>query len=382
MVESGSRPCRLCIAVTLIYNYLYKEIVILTGAIIGVLTFLLVALDLFRVVQLIMYTDLPIWITAKFVLLLIPFVLTLTIPTGLLAAVLVVFGRMSSDRELLALKASGIGLAPIVAPVIFLAIGLSLVNYWLIAYVVPECRKEYNGMKHEIVTNNPMNLFTPEMIIDKLPNSRIFFSSRNGPELEDVFIWVLDDQNQNRLSRSIRADRARVDLDLEHQLLVLTLFNEREEQYPSADFTRVQPGSRAEQLPYTYSLSSFYEKVQRKLAWMTLPEIEEVIYAMQSAPTGELASPYLTELQARISFSIAAFTFVVVGIPLAIQTQRRETVWGVLFTLLIVGVYYFLGAFGRGLKANAGLYPELIIWAPNILFEAVGFWLFYYANRK
>lgn len=368
---------------TLIYNYLYKEIILLTGAIIGVLTFLLVALDLFRVIQLIMYTDLPIWITAKFVLLLIPFVLTLTIPTGLLAAVLIIFGRMSSDRELLALKASGIGLAPIVAPVIFLAIVFSAINYWLIAYVVPECRKEYNGMKHEIVTNNPMNLFTPEMIIDKLPNSRIFFSSRNGPELEDVFIWVLDDQNHNRLSRSIRADRATVDLDLEHQQLVLTLFNEREEQYPgSGDFTKVQPGSRAEQLPYAYSLSSFYEKVQHKLAWMTLPEIEDVIFAMQSAPTGELASPYLTELQARISFSLAAFTFVVVGVPLAIQTQRRETVWGVLFTLLIVGVYYFLGAFGRGLKTNAGLYPELIIWTPNILFEAIGFWLFYKANRK
>jgi lipopolysaccharide export system permease protein len=132
----------------------------------------------------------------------------------------------------------------------------------------------------------------------------------------------------------------------------------------------------------TRSLASFYDKPQRHLAWMTLPEINDVIFAMQSAPPGEQASPYLTELQARVSFSLACFTFIVVGIPLAIQTQRRETSIGVALTIVIVGLYMVLGAVGRGLKAKAGLYPELIIWAPNIIFQAIGFWLFYRANRK
>jgi lipopolysaccharide export system permease protein len=367
--------------VTLIYNYLYKEIILLTTAIIGVLTFLLVSLNLFKVVEMILYTDLPLWLTIKFVALLVPFVLTLAIPAGLLAATLIVFGRMSSDRELLALKASGIGLVPIVAPVIMLAVGFSLVNYWLVAYVTPECRKETSGMMHEMVTNNPLSLFTPEVVIDKIPGSRIFFRSRTAAELHDVFLWTLDDNG--RLLRSIRADSARVDLDIEHQQLVMTLFNEREEQYPAnGNFAQVQPGARAEQLPLGFSLSSFYERVQRKLSWMTLPEIEQVIVAMENGPTGELASPYLTEFQGRVSFSIACFTFVLIGIPLAIQTQRRETSFGIIMAVVIVGVYFVLGAIGKGLKMRAGLYPELIIWAPNIIFQAVGIWLFYRANRK
>jgi lipopolysaccharide export system permease protein len=165
--------------------------------------------------------------------------------------------------------------------------------------------------------------------------------------------------------------------------LVMTLFNEREEQYPAdGDPMNVQPGAHAAQLPVGVSLNSFYEKVQRRLAWMTLPEIQEVIFAMQTAPTGEEASPYLTELQARISFSLACFTFVFVGIPLAIQTQRKETSVGIALTIAIVGIYMLLEAVGRGLKAKAGLYPELIIWAPNIIFQAVGFFLFYRANQK
>ncbi len=138
----------------------------------------------------------------------------------------------------------------------------------------------------------------------------------------------------------------------------------------------------ANKSPRRCSLNTFYEKVQKKLAWMTLPDIWDVIQEMQSAPQTEAASPYLTELQARISFSITTFTFIVVGIPLAIQTQRRETSFGVVVTFLIVLLYYVLGAVGRGLKGHAALYPELIIWAPNILFQAVGFYLFYRANRK
>jgi lipopolysaccharide export system permease protein len=368
--------------VTLIYNYIFREIAALTATIIGVLTFLLVAVNLFKVIQMIMYTDLPIWITAQFILLAIPLTLTITIPAGLLAGVMIVFGRMSSDRELLALKASGIGLAPIVAPVVIMAFLLSAVDFWLIATVVPECQKESNGMKHEIVTNNPLALFTPEVEVDKIPGWKIQFTKKVGTTLDDVFLWRVD-PSSNQVQTSIRAEQAMIDLDLEHQQLVMTLINGRQEEYPAnGDAMNVHVGGHGEQMVEAVSLNSFYEKVERKLAWMTLPEIEDRIIAMQTAPTGEQASPYLTELQARISFSLTAFTFVVVGIPLAIQTQRRETSIGILITFAIVLTYYVLGQIGHALKADARLFPELIIWAPNILFQTVGFYLFYKANRK
>ena len=367
---------------TLIHNYIYREIILLTATIIGVLTFLLMAVSMFKVLQTLMYTDLPMYLAAKLMFLGVPLTLTLTIPAGLLAAVMIVFGRMSSDRELLALKASGIGLAPIVAPVVVLAIALSLLDYWLVAYVVPECQKEFNGMKHEIVTNNPMALLNPEEVVDKIPGWKIVFDKKEGTTLTNIHLWRLED-GTNKVTSSIRAEQAIIDLDLEHQQLVMKLINGREEEYPSdGDAMKVHIGVHGEQMVEAVSLNSFYEKVQKKLAWMTLPDIWDIIYAMQSAPPTESASPYLTELQARISFSITTFTFIVVGIPLAIQTQRRETSVGIMITFVIVLLYYVLGAVGRGLKAHAGLYPELIIWTPNILFQSVGFWLFYKANRK
>ena len=366
---------------TLIHNYIYRELLLLTAAIVGVLTFMFEAVDLFRMIQKILYTDLSIWLTVKFVLLLIPPTLTLTIPTSLLTAVLIIFGRMSSDRELLAIKASGIGLAPIVAPVIIIATLCSLLDFWLVASVQPKCNEDLSDMMHEIVTSNPQALFTPQIVLDKLPGIRIYFEKKVNNELEHVFIWQLDDQNH--LVNSLRADRADVTLDMEHQVLLITLFNERGERYPDVhDLTKVEPGVSALQGSLSISLASFYEKAHKQLSWMTLPEIEQVIEAMQGAPTGELATPYLTEFQARISFALACLTFVIVGMPLAIQTQRRETSIGILLTIGIVMVYWLLVTLGKALKTHTGLYPELITWTPNLIFQAVGFWLFSKANQK
>jgi lipopolysaccharide export system permease protein len=367
--------------VNLIHNYIYKEVLLLTAAVVGVLTFLLMAVTLFRQLSMLMYTDLPMYLAAKLMFLGMPLILTLTIPAGLLAAVMIVFGRMSSDRELVAIKAAGIGLAPVVAPVIVLAMGLSLVDYWLVAYVVPQCQKELSSMRHEIVTNNPMALLNPQEIVDKIPGWKILFDKKEGNELDDIQLWRLDDAG--RVASSLRAKQATVDLDLEHQQLVLTLLNGKEEDYPSdGDVLKVHAGVHGEQMVEAVSLNTFYDKVQKKLAWMTLPDIWDTIYAMQTNPTGEQASPYLTEFQARVSFSITTFTFIIVGLPLAIQTQRRETSFGVIATGVIVLLYYVLGQFGHALKTHAGLYPELIIWAPNVVFQTVGFYLFYLANRK
>jgi lipopolysaccharide export system permease protein len=382
-MNAAGRLLRPFTRVTLIHNYIYRELLLLTAAIVGVLTFLFVTLDLVRMIQLIMYTDLSIWITAKFVLLLIPPTLTLTIPTSLLAAVLIVFGRMSSDRELLAIKASGIGLAPIVAPVIIVAALCSLLDFWLTASVEPKCREEYSEMKHEIVTSNPLALFTPEIVLDKLPGLKVYFDKKVGNQLQHVYIWQLDDNNQ--LTNSLEAERADITLDMEHQVLLITLLNEHGDRFSDThDITQLEPGVSAQQGELPISLSSFYERVQRQLSWMTLPEIGEVIEAMQGGPTttGQIATPYLTEFQARISFALACLTFVIVGMPLAIQTQRRETSVGVLLTLVIVMLYWLLVTVGRALKSHTGVFPELITWTPNFIFQGVGVWLFYRANRK
>ena len=115
---------------------------------------------------------------------------------------------------------------------------------------------------------------------------------------------------------------------------------------------------------------------------MTLGELQSFINNPLAILKDNNPTVSLTELQKRLSLSVACFTFVLVGIPLAIQTQRRETSVGVALSLLIVIGYYFLTSTAEALKKNADLYPEIIIWLPNILFQTLGVALIAYVNFR
>ena len=69
------------------------------------------------------------WLFVKIILLLIPGVIPYALPLGMLTGILLVFGRMSAQREIVAIKASGRSIYDIAAPVFFLSIiGLSILD--------------------------------------------------------------------------------------------------------------------------------------------------------------------------------------------------------------------------------------------------------------
>lgn len=369
-----------------LYWYITKEIATVAAATVGVLTALLVLVNAFRdIFDLLLNTDISLWTIIHLIFLLVPFVLTFTVPWGLLMSVLLVFGRMSQDRELLALKTNGVGVAPIIAPAICLSLVCSLFCFWINAQIGPRCRQAFQETGYRVISQNPLAFFVPGQPITKFSGYRIWVAKRNGNSLEDVYIWQL---NANGVAiRSIRADRGELKPDMRNLRLVITLFNARQEERSPvnpSDIKKIDAGGRAQEMPLEISMADVFDryKDRRSVGESTMGELQDDLFSPMRRRTDTNMTPLLTELQKRIAWSFSCFTFVLIGIPLAIQTGRRETSIGVALSLGVVLAYYFIVIIAESLKKNADAYPEIIIWAPNFIFQVLGFGLLWKVNQK
>ena len=89
-----------------------------------------------------------------------------------------------------------------------------------------------------------------------------------------------------------------------------------------------------------------------------------------------------TEVNKRFSLSLASLAFALVGVPLAVTAQRKETSIGFLFSLIIAFIFFFFIVIADSLRNKASAHPELLMWVPNILFISLGAWMFLRLCKK
>jgi lipopolysaccharide export system permease protein len=91
---------------------------------------------------------------------------------------------------------------------------------------------------------------------------------------------------------------------------------------------------------------------------------------------------YRTELSMRMAFSVSCITFALIGVPLGITAQRRESTAGFVLSMVIAVTYYVMLTIAQMMRENEGLYPHILVWVPNILFLTLGFVMFKRLSQK
>lgn len=96
----------------------------------------------------------------------IPYILPIAVPISSLIAAMILFQRLSTSSELTALRASGMGLRPLVYPLILASFFLSLLNFSILSEVTPLTRIRAKNLIYEIAAENPLIVLQKDSMLD------------------------------------------------------------------------------------------------------------------------------------------------------------------------------------------------------------------------
>ncbi|HCN29606.1 MAG TPA: hypothetical protein DIT64_12865 [Verrucomicrobiales bacterium] len=330
--------------------------------------------------------QLPFSFILEFVAMVIPFSLVFTIPWAFLTSILLVFGRMSADNELVSLRMTGWSMPRICAPVFALALLLAGICHWVNVDVAPAAKDRLKRMFYEVALDDPTTIFQPGQVMDKMPGFIIHTGGKEGEVLQDMHIIEME----RRLPvRVIRAREARLEKRSEDELDLLMVMDDAEIESLAYDEERRLVKTeflKASRTAMIFPLSSMKNTTVKVNAGMkSTGELwREVIEDAKDDPAHDAKehSRSLTELNKRYSFSLACLTFALVGIPLGVTAQRRETSTGFALSLVTATVYLVFIILADTLNDKPHLFPHLIVWLPNAVFLGIGGWLFHRLNSK
>jgi lipopolysaccharide export system permease protein len=372
--------------VNLLDRYIFKSVLGTCTAAVGMFAFVVALPNVIRdLMGPLLAGQIPFGTFVVLVALLFPFAISFALPMGVLTGVLLTLGRLAADSEITAMRASGISLTRMALPVLgFGTLGAAAALY-VNFEAMPRARTHYHRTLADTLRANPLSFIVPKTFIREFQGTVLFVGEREGSVLRDIWLWELD--AQKRVRRLLRAKSGRLEYDEATNSLMPTLVQakveERSAENPE-DFSRspLAPSfEKAERVPIPLGDNFAPEEVRRKPKHMTYAELRvELARLARETPAAvdEAASQASEHLQAKIvfhekyNFALAVFSFALLGIPLGITVSRRETSANLGIALLLVLGYYILTMMIKWLDHLPELRPELLIWAPNLLFIALG----------
>lgn len=355
-------------------RYIGRQILVGTLYAIVVLSLVLVMGNLFKQARpLLVEQHAPLDLVLRFVVNVLPFSLMFTIPWGFLSAVLLVFGRMSSDNEITSFRVAGLSLARLALPVFIIGAILSGVCLWINVNVVPLARASMAELIYEQVKRDPRSLLNPGIVQSRFKDQKVFVEERVGDALHGFHLYqVSNDENGNpaRADAYVHAGQVSLVVDEEKQQLRLRLLDAFIETKDANGLPELAFAKEAE--PWLFDFGSQQQR-RAKGSAMTNPEIREFLATDTDLSVKDRVK-YRAEITKRFAYSMACLSFACVAVPLGLKSRRKDSSGGLIISLL-VGTAYFLMTMMVD-RAETDLTAAITLWAPNVFCVLLGLFLF------
>jgi LPS export ABC transporter permease LptG/LPS export ABC transporter permease LptF len=357
--------------VRILTRYILGEIISHTLIGCALFTFILFMRDLPHILEMVVRNSSTLTNVAEIFVFTLPNTFRVTIPMAVLVGILLGLSRLASDSEIIAMRASGLGIGYFVRVASIVAgIGtvLGLANS---VFVAPRANQAILEMEQFLETSQASFEIQPRVFYEDFRNRVLYVQDVRGgtgaANWREVFMADVSDPATPLITT---AESATVVNDSPQELL-MRLRNGAEHQTASGQ-------------PQQYNISTFSSTdlplTLSPQSDIHLGRLDTAIYAMplnllMQKTHGPDPTRYEIELHTRFAYPVACIVLMLVGVPLGVTSRRGGKSSALVFTLLLVVLYYVLSYTGIALSKQHRLPPSLGVWMANLLFGFAGTFL-------
>ena len=285
-----------------------------------------------------------------------------SIPMASMLGITIGFSRLANDTEILAFKASGIGIYQALPPLVTIALIISLITGYFSITLIPAGDTAMQHMMYQLAKEK----------IDKGVRERTFTEALGDLVVHidytdpDTGIWnnVWVSDMRNRSTPAITMARfGKMDSDMETMVVTLILKNGTM-QIPEED--------RAQ----TVSFDRYVIRIPLKLPARapnfkkrgTMSMTELMDRAREKGLNTDAGKSYHTEFHKRLVLPVGCFFLSLLGMPLGLQAGPGRRAIGIPFGLTLYITYYVMFTMSRNMATGGTLPVPLAMWLPNTLF--------------
>jgi lipopolysaccharide export system permease protein len=356
----------------LLSRYIFSELVGVFALTLFIFTVVLLLNHVLRLTELVLNQGVHPVVVLKLLGYLSPSFLILIIPISLLVSAITVFSKLSTDSEIVAMKATGMSFFHMLGPVLALSVVAYGVTSYLIFVAFPAGNLAFQRVMFDLVQSKATLEIKPRIFNDTFRNLVLYAQEvpANSNVVKGIFI---EDRRQPKQPATIAAEEGRLLPDPDRHRVVLELLNGTihkllagKERYQVLHFRRHQLALNLSEIPGA-------GQIKKGVKQMTAGELRRLV---DEHPVGSREGTVaLVEYYKKFSLPVAALLLGFVGAPLGMVNRRSGRPGGFAMSAVVVLLYYLLYTTGEGLGDEGRIPALLAMWMPNAAIAALAGYL-------
>lgn len=320
------------------------------------------------------YVSSGVSITAFLLLLLysLPTIFSVVFPISLTMGIFTGMFRLSSDSEVVSMRAAGISLVSLFTPVLAFAVLVSILTGMMTLYLNPLAVTGLKNLQFSILQQQTRINIEPGHVNTSVGENLLFVAKQSEDELYGIFIADKNNPDQFPL---IEARKGKIEISKEELRVLLHLADGKIHLPGDIEHARTIAFKR-----FQYYLNIPYIKTKRKKRheW-EYSTIELINILKKTPPHTNTFFEYSTELHSRLSTPLSCFVLALFALPIGIGNRVRKKAGGIIKLLLLMFGYFSIFVQARALS-DRGAASAYILYLPPLITACLGIIYFFKAN--